>query len=332
MKDSASDHRDVTVMTMNVYFGTELNGVFVAKDPPALIRTIKKMWEEVQATDIPARAASIAHQIAIAAPDLVGLQEIVRWSTGTPGAMSVQHDFLPLILEALHAEGAFYTPIAIANDLDQAGPLDMNGNFLRIEDRDAVLLRIGPSLTRVRPYNIETKNFTRLFQAPSPMMGSLQAERSWIAIDAMLEEHKFRFIETHLESLDQAVQVAQARELLAGPAKIELPIVMTGDFNSNGNQTPGAPDLTSTYPELIAAGFQDTWSAVNAGDPGNTCCHAPDLRNINLELSRRIDLILTRGAISPISARLVGAEAAARTTSGVWPTDHVGVLAKLRFD
>ncbi len=164
------------------------------------------------------------------------------------------------------------------------------------------------------------------------MMGSLQAERSWIAIDAMLEEHKFRFIETHLESLDQAVQVAQARELLAGPAKIELPIVMTGDFNSNGNQTPGAPDLTSTYPELIAAGFQDTWSAVNAGDPGNTCCHAPDLRNINLELSRRIDLILTRGAISPISARLVGAEAAARTTSGVWPTDHVGVLAKLRFD
>jgi endonuclease/exonuclease/phosphatase family metal-dependent hydrolase len=331
MEASAQGHREVTIMTLNVYFGTDLNQVFAANDLPQLIEIVAKMWKEVQATDIPARAASIAHQIAAAVPDLVNLQEIARWSTGTPGALSVRHDFLPLILEALQAEGAFYTPIAIANDLDQAGPLDMNGNLVRIEDRHAVLMRIAPVPTRVRPYNIETKAFTSVYQAPS-LIGSLQSPRSWIAIDAMLDDRKFRLVETHIESFDEAVQVAQNKELLAGLANIELPIIMVGDFNSNGNQQPGLPDLTPTYPHLIEAGFQDTWTALNSGDPGNTCCHAPDLRNITLELNRRLDLVLTRGAITPISARLVGAEAAARTASGVWPTDHVGVLAKLRFD
>ena len=332
MKDSASDHGEMTVMTLNVYFGTDLSPVFTTKDLPGLIVTIARMWEEVQATDIPARARSIAHQIAAAAPDLVGLQEIARWSTGTPGAMSVSHDFLLLILEALQTEGAFYTPIAIAKGLDQAGPLDMKGNFLQIEDRDAVLLRIEPVPTRVRPYNIEARTFTTLFQAPNPVVGLLQAPRSWIVIDAMLDDQKFRFIETHLESLDHAVQVAQAKELTAGPANIQLPVILVGDFNSNGNQQPDVPDNTSTYPELITAGFQDAWAVANPGDSGNTCCHAPDLRNITSELDRRLDLILSRGAITPISAKLVGAESSVRTASGVWPTDHAGVLAKLRFD
>jgi endonuclease/exonuclease/phosphatase family metal-dependent hydrolase len=332
MEDSAQGHREMTVMTLNVYFGTDLSPVFTVTDLPGLIVTIARMWEEVLATDIPARARSIAHQIAAAAPDLVGLQEIARWSTGTPGAMSVSHDFLLLILEALQREGAFYTPIAIAKGLDQAGPLDLKGNFLQIEDRDAVLLRIEPGPTRVRPYNIEARTFTTLFQAPNPVVGLLQAPRSWIVIDAMLDDQKFRFIETHIESLDEAVQVAQNQELVAGSRDTELPIIMVGDFNSNAHQQSDVPDNTPTYPELIAAGFQDTWDAVNSGDPGNTCCHAPDLRNIAAELNRRIDLILTRGAITPISAKLVGAEPSVRTASGVWPTDHAGVLAKLRFD
>jgi len=332
MKDSATGHREVTVMTMNVYFGTDLGPAFGAKDFPELIGTIARLWNEVQATDIPARATSIALEIAASAPDLVGLQEIAQWSTGTPGAMSPKYDFLLLVLEALQKEGFFYTPIAIRQDLDRTAPLDMNGNLVRFEDRHAVLLRVEPNPTQVRPYNIQSQTFTTLYESASPLLGTVRAPRSWIAVDAMLSDRKFRFIETHLESLEEAVQVAQNKELIAGPVDTPLPIIMVGDFNSNGNRRPDLPDNTPTYPELIAAGFQDTWAAVNSGDPGNTCCHATDLRNIASELNRRLDLILTRGAIAPISAKLVATEPSARTRSGLWPSDHAGVLTKLRFD
>lgn len=331
MEDSASGHREVTVMTLNVYFGTELDPLFAAKDLPQLIEAVAKAWAEVQATDIPARATSIAHQIAAAKPDLVGLQEVAQWSTGAPGAMSSRFDFLLLILEALRKEGCFYAPIAIRKDLDQAGPLDMNGNFVRFEDRHAVLIRIEPFPTQVRPYNIQAETFSTLFEIASPLIGSVTVPRSWIAVDAILGDKKFRFIESHVESMEEAVQVAQGKELIAALASTALPIVMVGDFNSNANQQSDAPDNTATYPEIVAAGFQDAWAAVNRDDPGNTCCHAADLRNPVARLDRRIDLIFTRGPITPISAKLVGAEPAARTPSRVWPTDHAGVLATLRF-
>ena len=255
-------------MTMNVYFGTDLGPAFGAKDFPELIGTIAKLWNEVQASDIPARATSIAHEIAASAPDLVGLQEIAQWSTGTPGAMSPKYDFLLLVLEALQKEGFFYTPIAIRQDLDRTAPLDMNGNLVRFEDRHAVLLRVAPNPTRVRPYNIQSQTFTTLYESASPLLGTVRAPRSWIAVDATLSGRKFRFIETHLESLEEAVQVAQNKELIAGPVDTPLPIIMVGDFNSNGNRRPDLPDNTPTYPELIAAGFQDTWAAVNCRSTG----------------------------------------------------------------
>jgi len=331
MESSASGHLDVTVMTLNVYFGVDLGPVFAAKDLPELVETVAKIWTRVEATDIPARATSIAHEIAAAEPDLVGLQEVALWSAGMPGAMSAKFDFLLFILEALRKEGVFYVPISIRKDLDQSGPLDMQGNFARFEDRHAVLMRIAPLLTRVRPYNIQAETFSTLFAAASPFAGSFSVPRSGIAVDAIFGDRKFRFIETHLESLDTAVQVAQGRELIAALANTSVPIVMVGDFNSNANRHPDAPDNTPTYPELIAAGFRDAWAAVNHDDPGNTCCHAADLRNPVSELDRRLDLILTRGPITPVSARLVLVEPAARTPSGVWPTDHAGVLANLRF-
>jgi endonuclease/exonuclease/phosphatase family metal-dependent hydrolase len=332
MADPVAGHREVTVMTLNVYFGTDLGPLFGAKDPPELIEAVAKAWAEVLATDIPARAASIAHEIAACEPDLVGLQEVIQWSTGTAGAMSPNFDFLLLILEALRNEGCFYAPIAIRKDLDQAGPLDMSGNLVRLEDRHAILIRVEPVPTKMRPYNIQAETFSKLFGIASPIMGSLAIPRSWIAIDAMLGDKKFRLVETHIESLDEDVQLAQGRELVASLANIDSPIIVMGDFNSNGNQERGVPDNTATYPELIAAGFKDAWGAVNPGDLGNTCCHAPDLRNSALEHSRRLDLVLTRGAVTPVSARLVAAEPAARTASGVWPTDHAGLLVKLRFD
>jgi endonuclease/exonuclease/phosphatase family metal-dependent hydrolase len=331
MQDSASNHRELTVMTLNVYFGTDLGPLFDARDLSELMASVLAAWSEVQATDIPARAAVIADEIVNAAPDIIGLQEIARWSTGTPGAMSPRFDFLLLILSALRRKGVSYVPIALKSDLDQAGPLNLQGEFVRLEDRHAVLLRIDSAAQRVWPYNIQAQTYSALFDIASPVMGSLQAPRSWITIDAMLEDQEFRFVETHLESLDHAVQLAQSQELIAALADDRSPIIMVGDFNSNGNQQAGVPDLTPAYPELVRAGFQDSWITANRGDYGNTCCHAPDLRNPLSELDRRLDLIMTRGPITPLSAKLVGADASGRTHAGLWLSDHAGVVAKLSF-
>jgi endonuclease/exonuclease/phosphatase family metal-dependent hydrolase len=331
MKDSAPGHREITVMTLNVYFGTDLRPLFVARDLPELIEAVATAWTQVKATDIPARARKIADEIVAAAPDLVGLQEIAKWSAGTPGAMSPRFDFLLLILEALRDPGAFYVPIAISKDLDQVAPLDMSGNLVRLEDRHAVLLRVAPMPLRVRPYNLQADTFSTLFEVVSPIMGSLKAPRSWIAIDALLGDQQFRFIETHLESFDHDVQLAQCKELIATLEDDASPIIMVGDFNSNANRQAHVPDFTPAYPEMITAGFMDCWSTVNQGDLGNTCCHAPDLRNPVTSLNRRLDLVLTRGNITPVSAKLAAGDPSARTHTGLWPSDHAGLVAKLRF-
>jgi hypothetical protein len=55
------------------------------------------------------------------------------------------------------------------------------------------------------------------------------------------------------------IQVAQAAELVSGPADTSLPVVMAGDFNSNANSQPSLPDNTPTYGNPLACGFSDIW-------------------------------------------------------------------------
>jgi|SRR5216684_8942764 len=122
-----------------------------------------------------------------------------------------------------------------------------------------------------------------------------------------------------------AIQVAQANELLQGPGNTDLPLVFVGDLNSNadGSSTP-------TYGNLIAAGFADVWNIAGSGS-GFTCCQADDLLNPISSLSSRIDLVLFRGDFDVIDVDIVGEDPDDRTPSGLWPSDHAGVMATLQF-
>jgi endonuclease/exonuclease/phosphatase family metal-dependent hydrolase len=324
----------VTVMTQNLYFGAELTPIFAATNPAHLIAGIATAWAQVEASGIEQRAALVAEEIAASKPDLVGLQEVAQWSVGASGAMVIKYDFLEVILRTLLEHGVFYVPLAVKNDLDQTAPLDAAGTLVRIVDRDVVLLRISLPSAQVRPYNVQTKTYSTLFQIPNPLFGSLRAPRSWIAVDANIDDRRFRFIETHLESFSAEVQLAQAEELLAGPGNTALPLILAGDFNSNANSRPGDPPSesnTPTYPKLIANGLRDVWTITNRGDPGNTGCQQPDLRNPVSQLSERIDLLLTRGGVTPVKAKLAGDKPSSRTSSGLWPSDHAGLVATLEI-
>ena len=96
---------------------------------------------------------------------------------------------------------------------------------------------------------------------------------------------------------------------------------MLGDFNS----LPGSP----TYAALRAAGFDDAWTRANPDDhTGFTCCYRERLDDPTDRLRARIDLVLTRGPIAATEAFLVG-QAPADLHSGLWPSDHAGVVATL---
>src|SRR5688572_16359 len=65
----------VSVMTQNVYYGGP--GLFDIGD------SLTNLGENVQDSKIPERAAAIAAEIKREKPDLVGLQEVVIWRTGS---------------------------------------------------------------------------------------------------------------------------------------------------------------------------------------------------------------------------------------------------------
>jgi endonuclease/exonuclease/phosphatase family metal-dependent hydrolase len=115
---------------------------------------------------------------------------------------------------------------------------------------------------------------------------------------------------------------AQAAELLAGPADVDVPVICMGDFNSDAYGTG-----TDSYEILLAGGLTDAWLEVNPGLPGLTWGHDADLRNATPALTERLDLILFSGGLKVEAADVVGEEVADRTDSGLWLSDHAGVVA-----
>jgi len=113
-----------------------------------------------------------------------------------------------------------------------------------------------------------------------------------------------------------------------------LPIVWVGDFNSDAEATviTGVPSATATYGSIIASGFIDTWKTKHPTDRGLTCCQATDLLNSTSTLTERDDLVLTRGLFHVAKASLVGDETTDRLPTGLWPSDHAGVVVTLDLE
>ena len=165
-------------------------------------------------------------------------------------------------------------------------------------------------------------------------VGPLSFDRGWASIDAKLMRQPFRFVTTHFETEDfPDTQQAQAAEFLAGPGKGGT-IIATGDFNSASDGS-----TTTSYARLTGPGkFRDAWDEDELG-PGSTCCQesntpplAPGaLNNEDSTLGTRIDLILSRGsARSSGDAEVIG-DAPFQATPPFWPSDHAGVVAKIRL-
>jgi endonuclease/exonuclease/phosphatase family metal-dependent hydrolase len=154
-------------------------------------------------------------------------------------------------------------------------------------------------------------------------------KRGWAYVDAEVRGQPLRFVSTHLEVFDKDVQREQAAELADGPLRAaRTPVILVGDLNADADRDAPAYRLLRERGEL-----RDAWTQVVRGgrdEEGVTCCQADDYRNERSSLERRIDVVMYRAeALRAVRAERVGDEAEDRTRSGLWPSDHAGVVGEL---
>lgn len=319
--------RQVRVMTRNLYFGADLTPVITAQTPTAFVIAVTQAYLAAQATDFTGRMQAIAAEIAGAAPLFVGLQEAAIWRTGALGnpapATTVVADFVQLVLDHLDNQ---YEVLAVKSGFDAEAPTGA-GVDVRLTIQDVLLVRSDVKRADLKLSNVQTGSYTTIAGFPSPLdpTTALTFPRQWIAVDAKIRGKRFRLITTHLESIDVQIRVAQAQELLNGPANTTLPTILIGDLNAE----PGVGgDAAAT---LMAAGFTDLWPLAHPAEPGFSCCQAADLRNTVAQLDERIDLILVRNGPSVVDAQRVGDQPLGLPSGVQWPSDHAGVVATIQL-
>lgn len=329
------DSRTVTVMSWNVASGVdaELAAVPAAVGVPDLLQKVARVYQAYFARNFPDRAAAIAAQVAAHRPDLIGLQEAVLVRTQAPPdgpatpATTVALDYVEILLDALAARGQHYEVVVQAINFDAELPSAL-GFDVRHTDRDVILARVDARAPDLAFTNVQAGVFATNCAVPSAALGPTTFRRGWASVDVKVRHQTFRFVSTHLEGAclqaTPAIQQAQALDLLGGPASTDMPLVLVGDLNSAGDGTGTA------YNKLIAAGFTDAAVAAGTGN-SYTCCQAPDLSNPTSLFDRRIDFIVSRGPFKVLGTQLVGEQAADRTATGRWPSDHAGVVTRFRL-
>jgi hypothetical protein len=228
--------------------------------------------------------------------------------------------------------------VTTENELESAGFVQGALRDIRVEDNVAILARQDVLASgALKLSNIHGQMFFTHVSIPTPGMGLITVNRGWDSVDVAYSGHKFRFINMCLEtSAFSQVQAMQAGELLLGPAATSQPVVLVGDSNTNASPANGVYSLT--YNQFTSAGFKDAWLQTNPKDPGYTWGNQPDLRNsVPMQPDKpdanyksvRGDLVLYRGGTQATSMKRVGVLPSEKTSSGMWPSDHAGVVATL---
>ena len=357
----ADDATNVRAMTRNLYIGADTFRILtpVASELEFLILA-GDIVDTMLQSKFQERAKLIANEIERTNPHVVGLQEVTKL-TGMPLSpdprMFPDVDFLAILEGELAARGLNYVVPggAISSNADvflpALVPLAPGGRvffLINLLDRDVILVRGD-----IAHSNADSGNY--LVNAVIMVGGgSIEFTRGWGSVDISLEGHSYRFFNTHLEvsSGDAAiVQTVQTVELLLGLGGMPgilaqlamnhgpLPMVLAGDFNSDPQAICThafcpAPGFGTPYQLLDFAGFQDVWNLRKNknNESENTCCFSESLADPDLiALNERIDHIWVSGGIPVKGAtvRTIGDELKRRTDDDQFPSDHLGVFARM---
>lgn len=339
--DAPGGAAKVKVMTWNVYVGTDVD-VVLESPPEEVPFKVAEAFQMLQSTNFTERAATIAGEIAATRPHLIGLQEISLIRMQTPGdlvvggmtpAEDVYEDFLQILMDAIADRGMDYQVAGKVENADVEVPMftgvgsgGPTFSDIRLTDYDVVLVRGD-----VNYFGVVETNYQAAL--PIPSLPGMDIPRGYVALTATIGDNDYRFVNTHLEPAWQPIKMAQAAELVQSLENETLPIIMLGDFNTHAT-------YGEAYNYFLDEGYEDVWTHNLLGNAGNgfTAPHDNDLRNETVILDRRIDLVFVRNSnfpgnlpIGPVQAAVIGNELEDRTPSGLWPSDHAGVIATLQL-
>jgi endonuclease/exonuclease/phosphatase family metal-dependent hydrolase len=324
-----ADEGEIRIMTQNIGEGTDYSELLAAKSPGAFVAAVTTTYQNILATKPAERAARVAHEIARERPDIVGMQEVSLLRTGAVApATTVKSDLLQSLMDELEKKGEHYRIAAIVPGFDAEAPSTL-GFDVRLTAQDAILVRREHLVGNSRLSNNKVQRYLAGLSVPTALGVTFTIPRGWASLDLTVRGRKIRFVSTHLDTFP-SVSLPQMRELLASAAGDgTLPVVLSGDFNARADL---ATDPTHpTYKAAIDAGFTDAWLKARMADPGFTCCQNPSLNNATTALNQRIDLVLLRGVTSVSDVHLVGNKPDDKTASGLWPSDHAGLVVTLRI-
>jgi endonuclease/exonuclease/phosphatase family metal-dependent hydrolase len=352
----------LTVMTRNIYLGGDITRPLRATagitNPQAALVAFgnanRGLRDVVEQTDFPARSKLLAREIAETRPDLVGLQEVALWrsgpvqltAVGVANATTVDYDFLAILLADLAAAGEPYVAVHVQDESDVEGPSfrgsPFNGTMtdasdVRLTMRDVLLKRADD---RVKVLDSGGGQYAA--RLPFSVAGvTFQFIRGYNWADVRVGAKTVRVVNTHLESQFSFLAMAQAQELVAGPARAAgTPVVVVCDCNSDpldDSTKPGDPTPHSAPYEFLtgAGGLTDEWLRFAPAEEGWTSGFSEGVRDPDTSrIDHRIDLVLARdadgNAMPADQGQIVGVDQANRTATGLWPSDHAGVVLRLR--
>ena len=277
----------------------------------------------------------------------MGLQEVYRLTTSI-SVLDDQPPFLDYLEELLNElilKGECYYAAATVTNLDFGPiPTPLYG-YVSVTDRDVILAKCDIETAVVdlagfcpERQSIDGCNYQVVAEAETPV-GPIAFQRGYVGVDTMYG----RFFNTHLEvrdpdprnPLSPLVQRLQAQELLSVLnvlTSINPPIgptIIVGDINSSPEDTGDIMGVESPYTQLANV-YYDTWTLRPGKPKGYTCCFAEDL-SVNADLYERIDMIFTNQFPDRIKANVVGNNKSDQSFSGLWPSDHAGVVARIKF-
>jgi hypothetical protein len=358
--------KPVTVMTRNIYLGADINRPVEAaltaeaqgKTPQEILVALGNATHLTRAivdqTNFPVRAQLLAGEIDRTEPDLIGLQEVALWRSGplqldrvgVPNATTVDYDFLQILLDDLAARGEQYTPVSIGNRADVEAPSFTGSPFdgtigtdardVRLTMRDVVLIHVEDGLTAIDSGGaIYSHNLT------IDILGAtLSFDRGYQWVDVRAGATRFRFINTHLEAFSSDLALVQAKELLANAPTAQATVFVC-DCNSdplNDSIKPIDHVPHKAAYDLITGtgGFTDEWLEFAPADEGWTSGLSELVNDPTAAgFDHRIDMVFGQtargGALGVDGGQVTGTDVADRDpATGLWPSDHGGVVLRLR--
>ena len=362
--------KPLTVMTRNLYLGADINRPIVAAlteqaNPAhttvsvldALAHATHQTRAIVDQTDFNVRARLLAKEFKKSLPDLVGLQEVALWRSGpldtdpsaiaVPNATAVDYDFLAILLKALQKKGLHYKAVVAGTRADVEAP-SYTGTFtapgpgardVRLTMRDVILKR---ARNDVKVLDTHDALFAHNLSIPLASVGkTFSFNRGYQWVDVRHGHKRFRFINTHLESASSDLALAQAQELVANAPSPGRTNVFVCDCNSdplNHTVKPGETQQHSAPYDYITGpgGFVDEWLQWKPAAQGWTSglselVNDPTAAGFN----HRIDMVFARkaggGGLKVDRGWVTGTKLADRDpATGLWPSDHGGVVLRLR--